>query len=71
MKIKAKLNPDKVIVAKITAALKESSGFCPCSLIRDNPDYKCKCKAFRDMLTEEHIGETCHCGLYIVTKEDE
>lgn len=71
MKVKAVLNPDKEAIKEIILVLKEASGFCPCTLIRDNPDYKCKCKTFRDMLTEEHIGELYHCGLYKIIGEDD
>ena len=37
--------------------------YCPCSLIRDE-DTVCMCKEFREM--EEG---TCHCQLYVKTKE--
>jgi len=59
------LNPDKDYVRKMKKRLKDNSGYCPCSLIR-NADTKCMCKEFRDM--EEGM---CHCGLYIKTKSME
>ena len=37
--------------------------YCPCSLVR-NDDTVCMCKEFREM--EEG---TCHCQLYIKTKD--
>lgn len=52
-----KLNPDKEAVRRIRQAIKNSYGYCPCSLIRNN-DTKCPCKDMR----EKH---ECHCGLYI------
>lgn len=61
MKIHA--NKDKELVAKIRAALKENSGYCPCSLEK-TPDTLCMCKEFREMESGE-----CHCGLYIKEKD--
>lgn len=52
-------NPDKNIVSSVRAALKESGGYCPCSLVK-NADTKCMCKEFRNM-----TNGMCHCGLYI------
>ena len=37
--------------------------YCPCSLVRDE-DTVCMCKEFREM--EEG---TCHCQLYVKTKD--
>ena len=61
MRIKA--NPDKAHVAEIRKQLKENDNYCPC-VLEKTPDTKCMCKEFREM--EEG---TCHCGLYIKTKE--
>lgn len=58
-----KVSSDTKHVENIRTKLKETGGYCPCSLIR-NEDTKCMCKKFREM--EE--GE-CHCGLYVKTKE--
>jgi ferredoxin-thioredoxin reductase catalytic subunit len=57
------LNPDKEFVAEMTKSLEDNNGFCPCALIQ-NSDTKCPCKEFRE--TDEG---SCHCGLYIKTKE--
>lgn len=53
-------NPDNKKYLEITEAVKQSLGFCPCELIR-NDDTKCICKSFREQ-TEE--GE-CHCGRFL------
>lgn len=52
-------NEDKQIVTKIREGLKETSGYCPCSLIQDDST-KCLCKQFR----EQQIEGLCHCQLY-------
>ena len=58
-----RINPDKEFVAKLREQIRINEGYCPCGVAR-TPDTKCMCKEFRDM--EEG---TCHCGLYIKTKE--
>ena len=68
--MKIALNPDKNIVEEIQNGLKESGGYCPCSLIRDNDDYKCMCKEFRDMIKNLEYGKTCHCGLYLICEKE-
>lgn len=57
--MKIYLNPDQKYVKEIQKKLKENSGYCPCSLLK-NEDTKCMCKDFREMETG-----MCHCGLYI------
>lgn len=57
--MKIELSKDKELVTEIKAKLKETGGYCPCRLER-NEDTKCMCKEFR----EQESGE-CHCGLYI------
>lgn len=66
-KLKIIENPDKEIVKEIRERLKETGNFCPCSIVRDNEDFKCMCKEFREQETEGF----CHCGLYskILVKE--
>jgi ferredoxin-thioredoxin reductase catalytic subunit len=56
-------NPDKEKAKKIRDALRENNGYCPCSPFKTE-DTKCMCKDFREM--EEG---TCHCELYIKTKD--
>lgn len=51
------LNPDKEHVATIREALKNSDGYCPCSIIRDE-DTKCMCKEARE-------NNICHCELFV------
>ena len=57
--MKIKLSEDKELVAQIRQKLKESGGYCPCRLVK-NEDTKCMCKEF---LEQKEVGE-CHCGLY-------
>ena len=57
-------NPDKDIYDKVTKAVKENEGYCPCEIIKSQ-DTKCPCKKFREQIIE---GE-CHCGLYIKVAE--
>lgn len=57
--MKVYLNPDQECVQEIKKQLKENSGYCPCSLLK-NEDTKCMCKEFREM-----ESGMCHCGLYI------
>ncbi len=52
------ISKDKELVERITQAIKDNGGYCPCSIVK-NEDTKCMCKEFREM--EEG---TCHCGLY-------
>lgn len=56
-------NPNKEIVRQVRDRLKETGGYCPCRLIRDE-DTKCMCTEFKKV--KEGI---CHCGLYIKTKD--
>lgn len=58
---------DKEHVAAVRKAIAENDGYCPCKLEK-TPDTKCMCKEFRDMITAGTPG-TCHCGLYVFTKE--
>lgn len=61
--MKITTNSNKAHVAEIRKQLKENDNYCPC-VLEKTPDTKCMCKEFREM--EEG---TCHCGLYIKTKE--
>lgn len=58
-----KLTPDKEHVKEIREKIKANDGYCPCSITK-NKDTKCMCKAFLEM-----DEGTCHCGLYIKTKD--
>lgn len=53
-------NPDNDIYEKITQAVQDNDGYCPCELIK-NQDTKCACKAFKECDSE---GE-CHCGRFV------
>ena len=43
--MKININPDKKFVNDMRKALKDTKGFCPCSLEK-NEDTKCMCKEF-------------------------
>lgn len=58
-----KVSDDKEIVELIRQKLKDNQGYCPCRLEK-TADTKCMCKEFR----EQEEG-TCHCGLYVKTKD--
>lgn len=53
-------NPDTDVYEKVTQAVKDNNGFCPCELVKSE-DTKCPCKAFKE---QNDVG-TCHCGRYI------
>ncbi|MCI8605124.1 MAG: hypothetical protein HFE79_13445 [Ruminiclostridium sp.] len=57
--MKIELSKNKELVAEIRERLKETGGYCPCRLER-NEDTRCMCKEFRE---QEKGG--CHCGLYV------
>lgn len=57
-------NPDKEFYEKITKAVKDNNGYCPC-MIHKNQDTKCMCKDFRE---QTELG-ACHCGRYIKVEE--
>ena len=63
--MKITLNTDKEHVKKIRDKLKENTGYCPCSLVK-NEDTKCICKEFAE---QEETGY-CHCKLYYKTIEE-
>lgn len=67
MTIRVKTNTDKDLVKEIKNKLKVNEGYCPCRISKTE-DNKCMCKEFRDMIANGIVG-TCHCGLYIITKE--
>lgn len=62
-------NPDTEYVAEMRKKLKESAGYCPCSVLK-NADTKCMCKEFRDQVARNEPG-FCHCGLYCAVEETE
>ena len=59
-------NPDNEVFREVQAAVKASSGFCPCR-VEHTPDTKCPCAYFRNQTTE---GE-CDCGLYVKVNANE
>lgn len=58
-------NPDLDIYNKVTKAVKDNDGYCPCMLVK-NTDTKCICKAF---IEQKELGE-CHCGRYVKVADD-
>ena len=57
-------NPDTATYEKVTQAVKDNDGYCPCELIK-NADTKCPCKSFRE---QKELG-ACHCCRYIKVQE--
>ena len=56
-------NPDTEFYNKITQAVKNNDGYCPC-MLQKTEDTKCMCKAFREQKTEGF----CHCKRFIKTE---
>lgn len=60
---KVVVSNDQEFVKNIREEIKKNSGYCPCSLIK-NDDTKCMCTEFRNFLEDEEKFGKCHCGLY-------
>ena len=58
-------NPDVNIYNKVSRAVKDNDGYCPCMLLK-NDDTKCMCKSF---IEQKELGE-CHCGRYVKVADD-
>ena len=58
-------NPNTEVYNKVSEALKDNDGYCPCVLIK-NADTKCICKSF---IEQQEPGE-CHCGRYVKVADD-
>lgn len=56
-------NPNKEVYEKVTQAVKDNNGFCPC-LIEQSENTKCVCKDFEE---QDFEGE-CHCGRFVKVK---
>ena len=65
--MKVKLNPDEKVVNTIKEGLKQTGGYCPCRIER-NEDTKCMCKEFREQIKDPNFEGFCHCMLYIKEK---
>ena len=61
-------NPDAEYVAEMKKKLKENSGYCPCSIVR-NADTKCMCKEFKEQIKDPDFEGYCHCMLYYKSKD--
>ena len=59
-------NPNIDKYNKMTEAVKQNFGYCPC-LVEQSPDTVCICKDFK----EQNIEGECHCGRYIKVKIEE
>lgn len=64
--LKIAINPDPEIYIKVTEAVAENGGYCPCA-IEKTADTKCPCKEFRE---QKHSGE-CHCGRYVKVESED
>lgn len=58
--MRIRVTQDKELEREIREKLKETLGYCPCKVVR-NEDTLCMCKEF---LEQKELGE-CHCGLYV------
>jgi hypothetical protein len=58
-------NQDVKQYEKITQAVKDNDGYCPC-LVERSPATKCVCEEFKEQETEG----ACHCGRFIKIKGD-
>lgn len=67
--IKVITNPNKEFVEEIRAKIKENNGHCACAVSFNN-DNICMCKEFKEQIGRKESGE-CHCGLYIITTQNE
>lgn len=65
--MKVKLNPNEDVVKTVKAGLKQTGGYCPCRIER-NEDTKCMCKEFREQIKDLNFEGFCHCMLYIKEK---
>lgn len=65
--MKVKLNPDEKVVQTVKEGLKQTGGYCPCRIER-NEDTKCMCKEFREQIKDPNFEGFCHCMLYIKEK---
>lgn len=52
-------NENKYEFDRISQAVYDNDGYCPCKLNRD-PSTKCPCLEFREQKTEGY----CHCGRF-------
>lgn len=60
MKLIIKKNPDEQEYIKITQAVKDNDGYCPCMIFKDE-NTKCICTEFRD---QDFTG-FCHCKRFV------
>lgn len=60
MKLKIIKNPDEEFYTKISKAVEDSNGFCPCLIYQDE-NTKCICQDFK---MQDAVGK-CHCGRYV------
>ena len=67
--IKITINPDKELVAEIRKRLRETGGYCPCRLER-NESTLCMCDDFVNTPCPDEGYAECHCGLYRKSKEN-
>lgn len=65
--MKIKLNPDSEIVSTVKEGLKQTGGYCPCRMEK-NEDTKCICTEFRQQIADPDFEGFCHCMLYYKEK---
>ena len=57
--LKVYKNTDTETYERVSAAVKENQGYCPCEL-QKTPETKCPCANFRNST----IANVCHCGRF-------
>ena len=65
--MRIKLNPDSEIVSTVKEGLKQTGGYCPCRMEK-NEDTKCICTEFRQQIADPDFEGFCHCMLYYKEK---
>lgn len=64
MSLKIIKNPNNDTYEKMTLAVKNNNGYCPC-LIEQSEDTKCICKEFK----EQEVEGLCHCERFLKTQD--
>ncbi len=61
--MKVHITDDIELRDSVRKSLRENDGYCPCVLnSKGKEEYRCMCQ---DFIANTHVGESCHCGLYI------
>ena len=66
--MKIKVNPDIKERSKISKAILDNNGYCPCKIQKIDQN-KCMCEQFRQFIKNGNTGY-CECGLYYAEEEE-